>query len=91
MDALSLNNLLVFLRGLSFNEREWLASRMLLPSEKSVAADRVDEFDAFPTIHDTDDQIRDNLRRSFKELKDYKDGKVEFQPADELLKELRAV
>ena len=41
MDTLSLNNLLVFLRGLSFNDREWLASRMFLPQEKTLAADRL--------------------------------------------------
>lgn len=41
MDTLSLNNLLVFLRGLSFNDREWLASRMLLPAENAVTADRL--------------------------------------------------
>lgn len=91
MDTLSLNNLLVFLRGLSFSDREWLASRMLLPQEKSMSTDLVDEFDKFSVVHDTDDEIRDNLRRSFNELKDYKDGKVEFQSADELLKELRAI
>jgi|GEM_PF-7062005 len=91
MDTLSLNNLLVFLRGLSFNDREWLASRMLLPQEKSMSTDLVDEVDKFSVVHDTDDEIRDNLRRSFNELKDYKDGKVEFQSADELLKELRAI
>ena len=41
MDTLSLNNLLVFLRGLSFSDREWLASRMLLPQEKSNVDDRL--------------------------------------------------
>ena len=37
--------------------------------------------------HDTDEQIEDNLRQAFKELKDYKDGKIKFQSADEFLKE----
>ena len=37
--------------------------------------------------HDSDEQIEANLRQAFQELKDYKDGKVKFQSADEFLKE----
>ena len=37
--------------------------------------------------HDSDEEIEAELRQAFKELKDYKDGKITFQSADDFLKE----
>ncbi|MBO7439159.1 MAG: hypothetical protein J6U21_05715 [Bacteroidales bacterium] len=37
--------------------------------------------------HDSDEEIEAGLRQAFKELKDYKDGKITFQSADDFLKE----
>ena len=34
MEALTLNNLLVFLRGLSISDREWLVAHLVEPDEK---------------------------------------------------------
>lgn len=50
-----------------------------LVSRKSVAK---------PIEHDTDEEIVENLRQSFKEFKDYKDGKKQLKSADTFLKEL---
>ncbi|MBR4678245.1 MAG: hypothetical protein IKO99_09610 [Bacteroidales bacterium] len=35
----------------------------------------------------TDEKIEKNLRQAFGELKDYKDGKIDFQSAEDFLKE----
>ena len=35
----------------------------------------------------TDEKIEKNIRQAFGELKDYKDGKIDFQLAEEFLKE----
>lgn len=46
--------------------------------------------EAAPTVsvqHDSDEEIEAGLRQAFKELKDYKDGKIDFQSADDFLKE----
>lgn len=37
--------------------------------------------------HDSDEEIEAGLRQAFKELKDYKDGKIKFQSAEDFLKE----
>ena len=37
--------------------------------------------------HDSDEEIEAGLRQAFKELKDYKDGKIEFQSAEDFLTE----
>lgn len=37
--------------------------------------------------HDSDEKIEAELRQAFKELKDYKDGKIKFQSAEDFLKE----
>lgn len=36
---------------------------------------------------DSDEEIEAGLRQAFKELKDYKDGKIKFQSAEDFLKE----
>ena len=41
----------------------------------------------FEAQHDTDEEIEKKLRQAFGELKDYKDGKIDFQSAEDFLKE----
>ncbi len=37
--------------------------------------------------NDSDEEIETGLRQAFKELKDYKDGKIKFQSAEDFLTE----
>ncbi len=51
---------------------------LLSREEKAQAAD---------AQHDSDEKIEAGLRQAFKELKDYKDGKIKFQSAEDFLTE----
>ena len=73
MDAVSMNNLLNYLQGLSLtaSNRKLLAGKLIEPLE-----DKASESDV---------EILDGIKNSLQQFKDYKEGKIEFGTWEELM------
>ena len=76
MDAVSMNNLLNYLQGLSLtaSNRKWLAGKLIEPLE-----DKASESDV---------EILDGIKNYLQQFKDYKEGKIEFGTWEELMNEI---
>lgn len=75
MNAVSMNNLLNYLQGLSMtaSNRKWLAERLVAAEQKTVM---------------TDEEVKEGLRTAFTQLKEVKEGKRMTRNAEDLLYEL---
>ena len=75
MNSIAMDNLLNYLQGLQLtaSNRKWLADKLIQSSSESVMSD---------------DEIRDGLTESFKQLEELKTGKRKGRKAEELLYEL---
>ncbi len=76
MNAVAMNNLLNYLQGLSLtaSNRKWLADKLIEPLED--------------TVSESDVEILDGIKNSLSQLKDYKEGKKEFDTWEELMNEI---
>jgi hypothetical protein len=75
MNSIAMNNLWNYLQGLQLtaSNRKWLADKLTQTPVQSVMSD---------------DEIRDGLTESFKQLEELKKGKRKGRKAEELLNEL---
>lgn len=75
MNAVSMNNLLNYLQGLSMtaSNRKWLAERLVAAEQKTVM---------------TDEEVKEGLKTAFTQLKEVKEGKRMTRNAEDLLYEL---
>ena len=76
MNAVAMNNLLNYLQELSLtaSNRKWLADKLIEPLED--------------TVSESDVEILDGIKNSLSQLKDYKEGKIEFGTWEELMNEI---
>ena len=76
MNAVAMNNLLNYLQGLSLtaSNRKWLADKQIEPLEDTASESEV--------------EILDGIKNSLSQLKDYKEGKIEFGTWEELMNEI---
>ncbi len=61
--------------------------REVLDFIKGLVSRKKEAASTVSVQHDSDEEIEAGLRQAFKELKDYKDGKIDFQSAEDFLKE----
>lgn len=75
MNSIAMNNLWNYLQGLQLtaSNRKWLADKLTQAPVQSVMSD---------------DEIREGLTESFKQLEELKTGKRKGRKAEELLNEL---
>lgn len=80
MTTVALNNLWTYLNGLSLKrkDREWLANKLLEPTEVDAETKRQQEL------------VKESLTRAFDEVKRAKRGEIKMMSLEEFEEELRA-
>ena len=80
MTSVALNNLWTYLNGLSLKrkDREWLANKLLEPTEVDAETKRQQEL------------VKESLTRAFDEVKRAKRGEIKMMSLEEFEEELRA-